>query len=114
MKKIFFCFFLFFSLSVWSTELFEVYPTLWCLVMKNQNLQLLIRGDRMAEMIPVFKLPPTGTKLADGVTLKAIHHFESLNYVVLDLIIDKNAKPGNRVFQFVVPGSNFKINYELK
>ncbi len=82
--------------------------------MKDQNLQLLIRGERIAEMIPVFKLSPAGIKLADGITLRSVHQFESANYVVLNLVIDKNAKPGMRTLKFVMPGSNLKIDYELK
>ena len=114
MKKILFLIFLCISFHAWGADPFEVYPTHWWVGMKNQNLQLLIRGDRVAEMIPVFKLPATGKKMADGIILKAVHHFENPNYVALDLMIDKNAKPGVRAIEFVMPGANFKINYELK
>jgi glycosidase len=114
MKKILFLIFLCISFHAWGADPFEVYPTHWWVGMKNQNLQLLIRGDRVAEMIPVFKLPATGKKMADGIILKAVHHFENPNYVALDLMIDKNAKPGVRAIEFVMPGANFRINYELK
>lgn len=92
----------------------EVYPTHWWVGMTNPKLQLIVRGDRISETIPVFKLPATGIKLAEGIVLKAVHHFESPNYVALDLVIDKNAKPGIRTLKFVMPGSNLKIDYELK
>ena len=92
----------------------DVYPTHWWVGMKNQNLQLLIHAKDVAGMIPNTKLPPNGVKLANGILLKAIHHFENPNYVSLDLLIDKNAKPGIRLFEFAAPGSHLKINYELK
>ncbi len=113
MKKLFLLLFLSISLHALS-ETYTLYPTHWWIGMKDQNLQLLIRGERIAEMIPVFKLSPAGIKLADGITLKSVHHFESANYVVLNLLIDKNAKPGMRTLKFVMPGSNLKIDYELK
>ena len=103
--------FLFFISYLFSQD---VYPTHWWVGMKNQSLQLLIHAKDIAGMIPNAKLPTNGTKLADGVLLKAIHRFENPNYVSLDLLIDKNAKPGIRLFEFEVPGSHLKINYELK
>jgi glycosidase len=36
------------------------------------------------------------------------------NYVFLDLVIEKNAMPGVRNLKFNVPGSDLKINYELR
>ena len=53
-------------------------------------------------------------KLADGVTLKAVNRVENPNYIFLDLVIDKNAKPGKRSFSFGPPSTGIKIDYELK
>ena len=78
MKKIFLTFYLYLIYTCTLSSQ-EVYPTHWWVGMKNQNLQLLIRGDRVAETIPVFKLPATGKRMADGIVLKAVHHFESPN-----------------------------------
>jgi glycosidase len=53
-------------------------------------------------------------KLADGITLKLIQRVENPNYVFLNLVIDKNAKPGNRTLSFGSGENKFSFNYELK
>lgn len=92
----------------------DVYPTNWWVGMKNPKLQLMIHQDNIANKIPMYKLSAAGMKLAEGVTLKMIHRAENPNYVFLDLVIDKNAKPGERTFSFGSPSNGIKINYELK
>ena len=82
--------------------------------MKNPKLQLIIHHQDIAEKIPMYKLSPAGMKLAEGVTLKAIQRVENPNYVFLDLVIDKSAKPGARTFSFGPPSKAVKIKYELK
>jgi glycosidase len=91
-----------------------VYPTHWWVGMKNPNLQMMIHADHIADMVPAVKFPATGSKIADGVILKAVHRVENPNYVFLDLVIDRNAKPGMRNFVMVVPGSHLNIEFELK
>ena len=92
----------------------NVYPTHWWTGMKNPNLQLIIHQENIAGKIPMYKLSPAGMKLAEGVTLKAIKRVENPNYIFLDLVIDKNAKPGERIFSFGPPSNAVKIKYELK
>ena len=92
----------------------NIYPTHWWIGMKNPNLQLIIHQENIAGKIPMYKLSAAGMKLADGVTLKAVNRVENPNYVFLDLVIDKNAKPGERTFSFGPPATAFKIKYELK
>jgi glycosidase len=92
----------------------NVYPTNWWVGMKNQQLQLMIHHKDIAAIIPMYKLPATGVKIADGVTLKAIHRVENPNYLFADILIDKNAKPGVRTLSFTKPGAPFTISYELK
>ncbi len=92
----------------------NVYPTHWWTGMKNPSLQLIIHHENIAGKIPMYKLSAAGMKLADGITLKAINRVENPNYVFLDLVIDKNAKPGERTFTFGNPATGFKIKYPLK
>ena len=92
----------------------NVYPTNWWVGMKNPKLQLMIHQKNIASEIPMYKLSSAGMKLAEGVTLKSIIRVENPNYIFLDLIIDKNAKPGERIFSFGPPASAIKIKYELK
>ena len=92
----------------------DLYPTHWWVGMKNPKLQLIIHQQGIAEKIPMYKLSPAGMKLAEGVTLKAVRRVENPNYVFLDLVIDKNAKPGARTFSFGPPSKTVNIKYELK
>ncbi|MEI9807711.1 MAG: cyclomaltodextrinase N-terminal domain-containing protein [Bacteroidota bacterium] len=82
--------------------------------MKNTSLQLMIHHKNIGNIIPMYKLPATGTKIGDGIILKGVHHAENPNYIFADLVIDKNAKPGVRTLSFTKPGTPFTINYELK
>ena len=91
-----------------------IYPTHWWIGMKNPKLQLILHQENIASKIPMYKLSAAGMKLAEGVILKAIHRVENPNYIFLDLMIDKNAKPGERTFSFGPPASAIKIKYELK
>src|SRR5690349_14891549 len=79
----------------------RIYPTHWWVGMKNPNLQLMVHGKDIANRIPNTKLPGSGTRVADGMILKAVHHTENPNYVFLDLVIARNANPGNVKMDFV-------------
>ena len=114
MKKIFFLFLLFISIYAWSADPIEVYPSNWWVGMKLNKIQLMIHAQNATNMIPALKLPAGGTKLADGIMLKGVHHVENPNYVFLDIEIAKTAKPGMRKFEFVMPGTNTTIDFELK
>ncbi|MGZ8517465.1 MAG: glycoside hydrolase family 13 protein [Chitinophagaceae bacterium] len=92
----------------------NLYPTNWWVGMKNPKLQLMIHQENISNQIPMYKLSASGMKLAEGVTLKMIHRVENPNYVFLDLVIDKNANPGERTFSFGSPANGIKLKYELK
>lgn len=82
--------------------------------MKNPNLQLMIRQQDIGKKFPMMKLPAAGLKLDQGVTLKGMHLAENPNYVFLDLVIDKAAKPGIKTFSFPSQTGKTQIRYELK
>jgi glycosidase len=92
----------------------EVYPSNWWVGMKMNKIQLMVHSKNATDMIPAFKLPAGGTKLADGIMLKGVHHVENPNYVFLDIEIAKTARPGMRKFEFVMPGKHTTIDFELK
>lgn len=114
MKKLFSFTACLFSVLISFSQQPDIYPTHWWTGMKNQNLQLIIHGENIAGKIPMYKLSAAGMKLADGVILKAVNRVENPNYIFLDLVIDKNAKPGKRRFNFGPPSTGIKIDYELK
>lgn len=99
-------------ISLWS-QARELYPSNWWVGMKDPNLQLMIREDNIANRLPMLKISAAGMKLADGVILKRIIRVENPNYVFLDLVVDKNAKPGKRQFVFGSGERQVKIDYEL-
>ncbi len=74
----------------------------------------MIHSTNIADKIPMIKMPATGMKLADGVTLTKIERVENPNYVFLDVVINKSAQPGKRIFSFGQADKKVSIDYELK
>jgi neopullulanase len=69
-----------------------IYPSHWFTGMKNQNLQLIIHRDRVAqEKITMLAYP--------GVKLIKQHKVENPNYLFIDLQISSAAKPGKIKFR---------------
>ena len=109
MKRHLFILLLFVSVKSWCID---IYPTHWWVGMKNQNLQLLIHRDRVAnENISLLAYP--------GIKLIKQTKVENINYLILDLTISSAAKPGKIIFKIdnlqspeAVPYRIFE--YELK
>src|SRR4051794_24260822 len=102
---------LYFLVSCLSSGAQQVYPTNWWTGMKNSSLQLMIYQQGIGSRVPMYKLPATGSRIADGILLKGVHHVENPNYVFIDIVIDKTAKPGFRKLQFGPPSTGVSINY---
>ena len=114
MKKIvlLFLFNFIFSIILFSqTNNIKCYPTNWWVGMKNDSVQIMVHGDKVADKFPMIKMGAEGVKLATGVYLVKINRVENPNYIFLDLIIKENAKPGKFSFPFV---KDITIEYELK
>ena len=92
----------------------KLYPSNWFTGMKDNKLQLLIHAPAVADKVPMYKIPATGTILAPGIILKKIHRPENKNYVFLDLIIDKNAKPGERTITLGPKDKGLTFSYTLQ
>ncbi|MGQ0739415.1 MAG: glycoside hydrolase family 13 protein [Bacteroidota bacterium] len=112
MKKYFPLILLCFSANVFAIDMQGVYPAHWWVGMKNQNLQLMIHRDRVANE-KVSMLPYTGVKL-----LKQTRA-ENPDYLFIDLVISPSARPGKikfRIDNLQSPEAvSFKIfDYELK
>jgi len=91
MKKLFvFCFLSLFTDGPVFGQ--NIYPTHWWTGMKEPKLQLIIHRDRVAnEKISMQGYP--------GVKLVKQTKVENPNYVFIDLVIDKTAKPGKLKFR---------------
>lgn len=109
MKKLFVTLLVpFFLLSVLNAQIeTSFYPTHWWVGMKDQNLQLIIhRKDIGNEKVSMVNYP--------GVRLVKQQKTTSSNYLFLDLVIDKTAKPGKLNINIANTKSVVKFTYDLK
>ncbi|MFM2360204.1 MAG: hypothetical protein RLY16_2197, partial [Bacteroidota bacterium] len=79
----------------------QVEPPNWWVGMQHTQLQLLIHGKAIGETKPVLQYP--------GVKILKATKGDSKNYLFVDLIIEKNTRPGNINLQFI---QNGKIVYQ--
>ncbi len=75
-----------------SAQINHVEPLNWWVGMKNPHLQLLINGKGVGETSPATNYP--------GVTLTKVTRTDSKNYLFLDLIIERNTRPGTFSISF--------------
>ncbi|MRX48170.1 glycoside hydrolase family 13 protein [Pedobacter puniceum] len=109
MKKLLSIFLLLFCLQIFAAPkpLERVEPLFWWVGMKNQQLQLIIYGDKIAERTVQLNYP--------GVSLKKVHQVENPNYLFLDLEVSTSAKAGKFLIQFIKKGAKtLAYNYELR
>ena len=113
MKRLLIAYFLFsipYLTTAQSSE-YKCYPASWWVGMKWNTVQVMVHGDKVADKFPFIKKGAKGIKLATGVNLVKINRVENPNYIFLDLVIDKTAKPGSFSFPFL---KNIQLQYELK
>lgn len=85
----------------------HVEPLNWFVGMRNPNLQLLINGSNIGETTPHLNYP--------GVTIKQVNKADSKNYLFIDLLIAKTAKPGIMGISFRKDRKEiYNYRYELK
>ncbi|UOR04733.1 glycoside hydrolase family 13 protein [Hymenobacter aerilatus] len=81
-------------------------PTFWWVGMKNPKLQLLVHGPGIADSKVALAAYP-------GVTMDGFQRLESPNYLLINLTISPEAKPGKLKLSF--DGKNkTKYEYELR
>ena len=105
MKK--FYIILFFTLvcsAVYSQGKVAVYPTHWWAGMKNPKLQLMLHGEGIGAFKNVKVSYP-------GVQVQKVHAVENSNYLFVDLLVSRNAKPGKVEINI---GNDTWFTYELK
>ncbi|MFY0688669.1 MAG: glycoside hydrolase family 13 protein [Cyclobacteriaceae bacterium] len=88
-------------------QLDRVEPPFWWAGMVNNQLQLMVHGERISELTPSFDYP--------GVKLVAVTKLENPNYLILDLNLDMDVQPGAFDIQFRRGKKTVKTYvYELK
>ncbi|WP_423147739.1 glycoside hydrolase family 13 protein [Rubrolithibacter danxiaensis] len=107
--KLFFtsvCLFVCFTTVAQVPALERIEPAFWWVGMKNNKLQLLVHGNKIADRNVALNYP--------GVTLKKVNKVESPNYLFLDLEIAATAKPGTFPIEFAKQGTKpLKYSYTL-
>ena len=75
-----------------GTRVERIEPASWWVGMKDGRVELMVHGDRIAELEPSIDHP--------GVVLEQVERVANPNYVYLDLRIAPDAKPGQVPIEF--------------
>ncbi|MBC8985751.1 glycoside hydrolase family 13 protein [Pedobacter sp. N36a] len=107
MKKLILLLLLSISVTTFAQKLERIEPMYWWVGMKNPKLQLLVHGDRIAELGVELNYP--------GVKLVGVNKVENPNYLFLDLEIGESAAAGKFPIAFTKGGKKvLQYVYELK
>ncbi len=89
-----------------TAQIQHVEPLNWWVGMKNKNLQLLVHGNNIGETTPVINYP--------GIFIKKIHKADSKNYLFIDVVVEKNTKPGTFPIRFQKAGKTlYSYDYSV-
>lgn len=72
----------------------HVEPPNWWTGMKHNGLQLMLHGEKIAELAPALATPYPGVRIA------GVERTDNPNYLFVNLAIDKHARPGELQLQF--------------
>jgi glycosidase len=88
------------------SQINHVEPLNWWVGMKDPQVQLLVNGVDIGVTVPQISYP--------GVTIKGFTKGDSKNYLFIDLLISKTAKPGTLIIRFTQNGKErYRYNYSL-
>ncbi|MCA0932763.1 glycoside hydrolase family 13 protein [Lutimonas saemankumensis] len=106
MKRLALFFISFICISAFG-QIERVEPPNWWVGFKNQDLQLLIKGENISDYTPNIEYA--------GVSIVKTNKAKSPNYLFLDLSISTDTKPGTMQIVFERKGKKkLKYEYELK
>jgi neopullulanase len=105
MKSFLFTFLGLFSSLILNAQITRIDPPNWWVNMQNNELQVMIHGDRISS----YQVRIEGT----GVRLKSVHKADSPNYLFVDLEIGATAPSVFKLF-FENDTARFSASYELK
>ncbi len=98
--------FLILSINLFANAQPRVEPMHWWVGMKDPNLQLLVHGKGIGSATPQVSYP--------GVTIRKVNRADSPNYLFIDLLISKTAKPGSFDIRFLEKGKTVAVaEYQL-
>ena len=89
----------------------RVEPPNWWIGMKTLDLQILVYGENISDLVPKINNP--------SIKLNSFDNFENKNYLFLNVSVSENAKPGNIEIDFyrantLVERQDFVLNDRLE
>ena len=106
MKNLFTTFLFLILISNTNAQIDIIHPPNWWVGFENQNLQLLVKGNKISEFEVEIDYP--------GVEIKKIHKADSPNYLFLDLNVSNRTLPGNLKIKFKRGRKELNHNYKLE
>ena len=105
MKKLFTIFFIILSINNLNSQIDIVHPPNWWIGFENQELQILVKGEKISNYDVSIDYP--------GINLKKIHKADSPNYLFIDLNISNKTKPGTFKIKFKNENGDLIHYYKL-
>ena len=105
MKKLFTIFFIILSVNNLNSQIDIVHPPNWWIGFENQELQILVKGEKISNYDVSIDYP--------GINLKQIHKADSPNYLFIDLNISHKTKPGTFRIKFKNENGDLIHYYKL-
>jgi len=105
MKKLFTIFFIILSVNNLNSQIDIVHPPNWWIGFENQELQILVKGEKISNYDVSIDYP--------GINLKQIHKADSPNYLFIDLNISHKTKPGTFRIKFKDENGDLTHDYKL-
>ena len=109
MKKLF-CFYMLILVFGFAkadeVPIVSTYPTHWWVGMKNQKLQIMLRGAGIQNSTISINYP--------GVKLEKVSKVSNPNYLFIDLIVSSTVRPGTMNIRLSKGGVGTTIPYQLK
>lgn len=87
-----------------SPAIAHMEPPFWWAGMQHKGLQLMVHGERIAELEPALSYP--------GVRIASVTRVPSKNYLFVDLAIEPEARPGS--FDIVFRGAGRETRYAYR
>ena len=87
-----------------SPAIAHMEPPFWWAGMQHKGLQLMVHGERIAELEPALSYP--------GVRIASVTRVPSKNYLFVDLAIEPDARPGS--FDIVFRGAGHETRYAYR
>ena len=92
------------SAQAQSPAIAHMEPPFWWAGMQHKGLQLMVHGERIAELEPALSYP--------GVRIASVTRVPSKNYLFVDLAIEPEARPGS--FDIVFRGAGRETRYAYR